>query len=536
MTGLDVLILDDADSHHARLVQDALTARGVTSDRLNCADLGDRSIDIRLGEFRFGLGGPEWEVLPSTTVLYRRLGSPAVGDFDSEEAQLVRDEVPHILIGGLSSCGVRWVDEPFDVARAERKPFQLSTASRMQISVPHSVVTNETVTAARMLSTTRVVAKALSPGQGIAPYVDEVHTGDIRDFGGLPVLLQELVVGAKADLRVVVIGSRAWTWRRPRTPHTVDWRADEANGGGFEYVSPHAVERDSIDLTRALGLTMSVQDWLETPDGVVFLEANPQGAWAFLDRSDEFIPDALADHLAERVGETLISGAWPKPLKRIRWDLGRANEAPPDDGAMAPRFARPPWASMAARSSAALSVVRRANNEAKAGVKAAEDKAARLSRTALTTLALTTALIGYQLQFALTRASWWFVFLTPVVGAFFCLALAAFEAIEIDRVGFYRHPTGRDLAEPGPTEPIVKVIEQEEIGRRLAAWSSQHKHTALMQARSWFTRGLVLLLAAGIVAAVSWAIDAKDAARSSTPTEEPAVYSSDQARGRVLPL
>ena len=472
---------------------------------------------------------------PATAVWYRRLGSFAVDDFDHEEAQLARDEMPHILIGGLSSCGVRWVDEPFDVQRAEQKLFQLSTALRMSLPIPHSVATNDPDAAARMRSARRVVAKPLSPGQGIAPHVEEVQAGDLSEFGGLPVLLQELVVGANADLRVVVIGSRAWTWRRSRTPHTIDWRAEDANGIGFEHVSPHAVERDAIDLTRALGLTMSVQDWLETPDGVVFLEANPQGAWDFLDRSDELIPDALASHLAERSAETLTKGSWPKPLRRVRWDLGRGCKAPPDDGAVAPRFAPPRWASLAARSSAALSVVRRANDEAKAGAKLAEDKASRLSRVSLTTLALATALIGYQLRFVLTHDPWWALLLAPVAGAFICLVLAAFEAIEIDRVGFYRHPDGSDLAEPGQRDAIVRVIEQEHIGRRLAAWSSQHKHTALMQARAWFTRGLVFLLAAGVVAAVFWAIDAKDATANPTPTQDPAAHSSAEANGRVLP-
>ena len=230
----------------------------------------------------------------STTVWYRRLGAPAVEGFKPDEAQLIRDEIPHILIGALSACGVRWVDEPFEVERAERKLFQLSTASRMDLMVPRSVVTNDSTAAIRMLKTTRVVAKPLSPGQGIAPYVDEVHRGDLEEVAGSPVLLQELIVAASGDLRVVVIGSLSWTWRRPRSPHTIDWRADDPSGPRFKHVSSHAVEREAIDLTRALGLTMSVQDWLETPDGLVFLEANPQGAWAFLDRSEEFIPDTAS--------------------------------------------------------------------------------------------------------------------------------------------------------------------------------------------------------------------------------------------------
>ena len=271
---------------------------------------------------------------------------------------------------------------------------------------------------------------------------------------------------------------------------------------------------------------MSVQDWLATPDGVVFLEANPQGAWNFLDGSDKYIPEALAAHLCEQPQESLADGVWPKPLKRVRWDLGRASKAPEDDGAVAPRFAPPSWASKAARSPAALSVVQRANDEARAGAKAAEDKAGHLVRTALTTLAVATALFGYQLRFALEHSLWWLSLLIPVSGAFACLVIAAFEAYEIDRVGFYQHAKGQDLVEPVPRDSIVPVIEKEEVGRRLAEWSSVQKHTALMQARAWFTKGLTLLVAAVIVAAISWAFDAADSTPAPTPEQEPTANSS----------
>ena len=253
MARLDVLILDGPDSRHARLVQDALSVRGATSQRLNCADLGNWSLDIRPGEFRLSSAESNWEVSLSTTVWYRRLGSPKVDESDPDEAQLIRDEMPHVLIGGLSACGVRWVDEPFNVERAERKLFQLSTASRMHLAVPRSVVTNDSAPAARMLNTMRSVAKPLSPGHGIAPHVAEVHAGDLIEFGGLPVLLQEMVVGANADLRVVVVGSRAWTWRRPREPETIDWRAEDPHRIGFEHVSYPAVERKAPRHDRSTG-------------------------------------------------------------------------------------------------------------------------------------------------------------------------------------------------------------------------------------------------------------------------------------------
>ena len=523
MTALDVLVLDNPDSLHAQLVLTALANHGLTGHRVNSADLREASFTTDADGLRLRLPEGPWEVAPTTTVWYRRLGSPDVKDLDLDEAGLVRDELPHILLGGLAACGVQWVDEPFDVERAERKLYQTAVAARLNLTIPRWVVTNDPAVASGMLKEMRLVGKALSPGCGIAPFVAEVERDDLTEFAGLPVLLQELVATAGADLRVVVIGARAWTWRRPRTPDAVDWRAGDPVGAEFTYVSPHAVESDAVDLTRALSLTMSVQDWLETPDGVVFLEANPQGAWAFLERSEQLVPDALAVHLGQQSADSLDQGKWPKPLSRILFDFLPAGKAPENDGAEEPDYPAPRWASIAARSPVALAVARRANDEAMAAARTAEEKAGRLVRTALAALAIAIALLGFQLRFAIERDAGWFAL--PCVGAIAraFLVVAAFEASEIDRVGFYRHPSGRDLAEPGARAPTVRAIEQEDVGRRLAEWSSRHKHSALMQARAWFTRGLVLLVATAITTAAVWAITTTDKANIEPPVEAPPV-------------
>jgi hypothetical protein len=115
----------------------------------------------------------------------------------------------------------------------------------------------------------------------------------------LPTLLQELVP-ATSDLRVVVIGTRGWVWRRPREPGMIDWRQIDPGGDGFELVEDAALAKQAVAMTKALKLTMSVQDWLEIPGGPVFLESNAQGAWLFLRRSDEIVVPALAEHLNSR--------------------------------------------------------------------------------------------------------------------------------------------------------------------------------------------------------------------------------------------
>ena len=507
MADLDVLIIDGPGSRHVGPVHGALESRGATCVRVNCSDLAHWSVDCGPGVFKLSNIGALWEVTPATSIWYRRLGTPDVSAFGPDESRLVRDELPHVLLGGLAGCGVRWVDEPFRIARAEHKLYQLATASRLGLAIPRSVVTDNVGVATDLLNRQPTVAKPLSPGHGIAPYVDELAAEDVSGVGSLPVLLQELVGDARADLRVVVVGGRAWTWRRPRADGVIDWRRGDPGGHGFERVERSKVARDAVDLTSALGLSMSVQDWLETPNEHVFLEANPQGAWAFLAGASEAIAETLAAHLHPRTEATLAKGSFPKPHKLVWWDLGRASKAPENDGVRAPQFATPSWMPLVARSPEAVTVARRANDEAKLGAKAAEDKAARLVRIALTTLAVAITITAFQVGLIASWGLWWLPLAIPVVLAIGCLSVAAFEAAQIDRVSFYRHAYLSDLAVTGPRDPTFALVEQEDRGRRLTSWGSEHKHTALMQARAWFTKGLVLLIAAGLIAAVTWGID-----------------------------
>ena len=507
MAALDVLILDDAESRHAKLVEEALTSRGSSVQRLNSADLAAWQIQAGPGGWQMHSGSTTWEVSAASAVWYRRLGVPDVGGFDTEETQLVLDEIPDVLLGGLDGCGVRWVDEPFRVERAERKLLQLATASRLQLRVPVSMVTNDVDAARSLLDTMRLVAKPLSAGYGITPFVDEVTENGLGLVADLPVLLQQLIADARADLRVVVVGSQAWTWHRTRSTGLIDWRAVDPDGTGFVRVENSDVERDAVDLTRALGLSMSVQDWLETPAGPVFLEANPQGAWAFLADACEIVVHELASHLGGGSEDTLAGGLWPRPLRPVWYDLGPAGKAPPNDGVVAPGYPPPQWAPLAARSPAALAVAQRANDEAREGAKVAEEKAARLAQIALATIAAGAALVAYQLGFILERSPWLLLMLLPGAAALVFLAIAALETVEIDRVGHYRWPSAEHLASPGPRDPIIAVIEQEDIGRRLALWTSENKHSALMQARAWFSRGLVMMMIAVVVAVVFWGIN-----------------------------
>lgn len=520
MDVLDVLIIDEPESQHAELVENSLRARGAATRRLNCTSFHSIELRITPGSWVARSQDDEWEVGATSTIWLRRLGSPSVVGFDAEEAQLLRDEVPHVLVGGLQGTAARWVDSPAEVEQAEHKLFQLAAAQRLGLRTPMSLATNDRNAAGAFAEQRRLIAKPLSPGQGIAPFVEEIGEQDLDLVAPLPVLLQGLEVDATADLRVVAVGEAAWIWSRDREAGTVDWRAVDPHGAGFARYDDPKIARDAVDLTRSLGLSMSVQDWLMTPSGAVFLEANPQGAWAFLDGADVVVADALAAHLHPARDGVVDDGRWPRPLSRIGWDLRRAEKAPANDGVEPPVVAPAGWVALAARHPDALPVAQRANDEAKASAKAAEDKSSRLAQTALAAVAVGTAIGGYQLGFTLEHGGWAVLTLIPVTVAICCLAIAAFEAVEIDRVGFYEHPSAEDLVQQGSADPMAAVLEREERGRVLSSWTARKKHTALMQARAWFSRGLVALLLAGLVAGASWG--ARFADRNATDVDAPA--------------
>ena len=277
MEVLKVLVVDNEGDPHGEAVMEELLKLGVSVARYNLADLRRHLIIVRSGVVDLVTAEHRYRVTSATTVWWRRQGWTDVSDLDNEEAQLALDEGPPILRGALQSTGVRWVDDPALVDRAELKLFQLQVASQLGIRTPSSLATNNPGVARQFTVTKTCVAKALSPGFGIAPYTDRVTDADIDLLAQLPALLQE-EVSATADLRVVVIGGHAWMWRRQRSQETLDWRAEDPSGSGFDAAAEdeQVLER-ARQITCGLGLSMSIQDWLETDDGPVFLESNAQG-------------------------------------------------------------------------------------------------------------------------------------------------------------------------------------------------------------------------------------------------------------------
>lgn len=497
MEPLDVLIVAAKNDPHAQAVAERITTLGARVRIFSLADLQAEQFTLEGGEVRAGPAHDPFVIGRRTSIWWRRPGSVPTAGLSEDDVRFVADEAPHVLRGALEAAQPRWVDEPFDVLRAEHKLFQLAVASSLKMPTPRTLVTNVVQTAASFIGVGPAIAKPLSPGYGIAPFTSAVSVGDAGQVEALPALLQEQV-DASADVRVVVVGRSVFAWRRLRESDTLDWRAVDPSGKAFIRFENEKLAAASLAVTSGVGCTMGALDFLETEDGFVFLEINPRGQWLFLPEASEIVVAAVAEHLLQ--ARRTDKGRWPSLWRRIWFDLLPAGKAPSADGSRPPEFEAPKWLAEVAAKPHALEVARRAHDDARESVRVAEEKAARFVQVGLTLVAVALAGAAYQATFAASRSGWWWTSLAPATIAVGFLALAVFGAAQVDRVAHYRVPYPSDLAGHRQQPEELVLLEIEERGRRRALWAANKKQTDLMQARASFTRGLIALLVAGVVA------------------------------------
>jgi len=197
------------------------------------------------------------------------------------------------------------------MADARVKPHQLAVANRCGLQVPATLVTNEPAAVGSFARSVggRIITKSLATmvtvdderGSGVL-YTAEVAEDLWTDSSitATAHLFQELLPGV--DVRMTVVAGRVFT----AEIHPVDLSGPIDIRAHHEQVSyrvvevPDAVRGAVLDLLRELRLTFAALDFRIVPGrGWVFLEANPNGQWAFIPELREPIAHAIADFLED---------------------------------------------------------------------------------------------------------------------------------------------------------------------------------------------------------------------------------------------
>lgn len=301
-----LLFLDQEFDAHADRVEAECRQRGVPCFRFRTerfpqqVRLWVRPADERLTG-RLVEGDREIPLEEVTGVWYRRPApvelDPAIPEGTRAFARVETQETLDGLYRALDDR--RWVSAPHRVDAAAHKIHQLRFARRLGFTVPPSLVTSDPDAALRfcdecggemIYKPMRFVTITDSAGgeHGIyATLIDRKGLMDHLDSIRLTPCLFQRYVAKDHELRVNVIGDRVWAasiHSQEQEGTRVDFRADiEACRHQTVHLPPR-LERLCLELTHRLGLRMSNIDLIATPDGdYVFLEANPNGQWAWIE-------------------------------------------------------------------------------------------------------------------------------------------------------------------------------------------------------------------------------------------------------------
>jgi len=209
---------------------------------------------------------------------------------------------------------------------AERPPLlvQYHAAARCQVTVPRTALANDLSGAAELIGSERLVVKVAhqhfveaEPGLlgGIFPVVAAREELTGQRIGGTPLIVQEYIEH-DAELRVYYIDGRVRCFEVGKAAPSDPWLMPDRVTARL-VPTPAAVTRAVGRLAQAMGLRCAAFDFLLTgEDRVVFLEADPNGDWRWLERKAGLAPvtTAMAEllgglHRARRPGMAASAGA-----------------------------------------------------------------------------------------------------------------------------------------------------------------------------------------------------------------------------------
>jgi len=201
---------------------------------------------------------------------------------------------------------------------AENKLHQLSVAGRLGLAVPRTLVTNSPerfldfyeACGGELISKRAVDLVPRVGGAMTRPFTVSVERRNAANHRAVrhgPVLFQEKVP-KRVELRVTVVGARVFAAEirsQDSQRQQTDWRHRPEYGQSRFYAVhtlPTNVERQCVDVVKALNLTFGAIDLILTPDDkYVFLEVNSNGQWAYIE-------DMLGLPISEAIAELLTNG------------------------------------------------------------------------------------------------------------------------------------------------------------------------------------------------------------------------------------
>jgi glutathione synthase/RimK-type ligase-like ATP-grasp enzyme len=315
---INIMLITNSSDITTDFVVKRLVEKGQNFYRFNTDEIG-RSIDVCL-DFNHSSYYLVDKTLNCTvdlsTIKSVYLRRPEISiennSLTAAETNFIKSELYYTLEGIYRILDkAKWVNNIFNIRNAENKIYQLLLAKSIGFNIPNSLISNISSKAFAFFvgNDESCVIKPIKTGlieaekeEGVI-FTSKVifNSNNIDRVQACPVYLQNLVE-KEGDVRVVVVGEKifaAFIHSQDYEEATIDWRkADFPLKHSLIELPPDIEEKCQLLLSK-LDLNFGALDFVLDREGnFIFLEINPNGQWAWVERQLNLkISDEIANLL-----------------------------------------------------------------------------------------------------------------------------------------------------------------------------------------------------------------------------------------------
>lgn len=213
-----------------------------------------------------------------------------------DDINFIGAEVIRFMDGLIACPAVLWVNPPHTLLLAENKVYQLRLAAQIGFDLPKSIISNEGEALRKFMKDINgeVICKPIFRGlysknkNNYAIYTSRIQISDLLDdqeIQNCPVYLQEEIPKG-VDVRVTFIGKKVWPVEITYMGSPpIDWRSDYKNATFKIATLPKPIKEKCRKMMEILGIKYAAFDFVLHNNSWYFLEVNPTGEWAWLERT-----------------------------------------------------------------------------------------------------------------------------------------------------------------------------------------------------------------------------------------------------------
>lgn len=306
-----ILILTNKDDITVDFIIRELVNQNIQYYRLNTEDIpNDIDINFNVDKGKFLLHDKNKNIdinLQDIEAVYFRRAEinkfNYVTNISEQERNYLRSEMAFVLEGIYKVLRNKfWLNNIYNIRDAENKIYQLQLAQEVGFEIPASTISNQFFSVNQFVNKCNrdCIIKPIKTGNMkditnpkviFTSKLDSTMQDNIDRVEAFPLFIQKNI-HKRYDLRCIVVDDEVFVAEidsQNDRDSLIDWRRAKSYLEHREHLLPLQIKSMCIQMTKKLKLNYSAIDLILDENGnYIFLECNPNGQWAWLEKRLNF--------------------------------------------------------------------------------------------------------------------------------------------------------------------------------------------------------------------------------------------------------